>query len=64
MTSLSPEDALLHACVRSSEDLWVSLSDVCDVAQILHSHPSLSESVREAALDLTGEMIHAISRKR
>lgn len=42
MTSLSPEDAFLHACVRSSQDLWVTLSEVCDVGQILHSHPALN----------------------
>jgi len=30
----------------------------------IHSHPSLSEAVREAALDVTGEMIHFISRKK
>jgi dihydrolipoamide dehydrogenase len=30
----------------------------------IHSHPSLCEAVREAALDVTGEMIHFISRKK
>lgn len=30
----------------------------------IHSHPSLCEAVREAALDISGEMIHFISRKR
>jgi dihydrolipoamide dehydrogenase len=30
----------------------------------IHSHPSLCEAVREAALDISGEMIHFISRKK
>jgi dihydrolipoamide dehydrogenase len=29
-----------------------------DVALLVHAHPSLSESVKEAALDAHGEAIH------
>ena len=34
-----------------------------EIVATIHSHPSLSEAVREAALDISGEMIHFISRK-
>jgi dihydrolipoamide dehydrogenase len=29
-----------------------------DVALLVHAHPSLSEAVKEAALDVHGEVIH------
>jgi len=35
-----------------------------EIVATIHSHPSLSEAVREAALDISGEMIHFISRKK
>ena len=35
-----------------------------EIIATIHSHPSLSEAVREAALDISGEMIHFISRKK
>jgi len=35
-----------------------------EIIATIHSHPSLSEAFREAALDITGETIHAVSRKR
>ena len=35
-----------------------------EIVATIHSHPSLCEAVREAALDISGEMIHFISRKK
>jgi len=35
-----------------------------EIIATIHSHPSLSEAVREAALDVSGETIHFISRKK
>lgn len=35
-----------------------------EIIATIHSHPSLSEAVREAALDISGEMIHYISKKK
>lgn len=35
-----------------------------EVIATLHSHPSLSEAIREAALDISAETIHFISRKK
>lgn len=35
-----------------------------EIIATIHSHPSLSEAFREAALDITGEAIHTLSRKR
>ena len=35
-----------------------------EIIATTHSHPSLCEAVREAALDISGEMIHFISRKK
>ncbi len=35
-----------------------------DIALTMHAHPTLSESVHEAALSVDGRAIHAINRKR
>jgi dihydrolipoamide dehydrogenase len=35
-----------------------------DIARTVHAHPTLSEAVREAALDVDGRSIHVRSRKR
>lgn len=35
-----------------------------DIIATMHAHPTLSESFREAALDISGETIHAPSRRR
>jgi dihydrolipoamide dehydrogenase len=35
-----------------------------DIARIVHAHPTLSEAIREAALDAEGRAIHAVSRSR
>ncbi len=37
---------------------------VPDIVATLHAHPSLSEAIHEAALDVTGEMIHYTSKNR
>jgi len=37
---------------------------VPDIVNTLHAHPSLSEAIHEAALDVTGEMIHYPSKNR
>ena len=34
-----------------------------DLARTIHAHPTLSEAVKEAALDAEGRAIHALSRK-
>ena len=39
-------------------------STVDDVTATIHAHPSLSEAVWEAAMDVKGEAIHYLSRKR
>lgn len=39
--SLSPEDLLLSLCVHGSKHLWERLAWVCDVAELVNSHPSL-----------------------
>jgi dihydrolipoamide dehydrogenase len=35
-----------------------------DIARTVHSHPTLSEAVREAALDVDGRAIHLLNRKK
>ena len=37
---------------------------VPDIVATLHAHPSLSEAMHEAALDVTGETIHYPSKNR
>jgi hypothetical protein len=39
--TLSPEDSLLALCVHGTKHLWGRLSHVCDVAELLNSHPEL-----------------------
>ncbi|HST50887.1 MAG TPA: nucleotidyltransferase family protein [Pyrinomonadaceae bacterium] len=38
---LSPEDLLLALCVHGTKHLWERLSWICDVAEMLNSHPQL-----------------------
>lgn len=40
-TTLSPEDLLLFLCVHGSRHLWLRLQWLCDVAQLVRSHPAL-----------------------
>ncbi len=35
-----------------------------EITATIHAHPTLSEALREAALDVTGETIHFLSKKR
>jgi dihydrolipoamide dehydrogenase len=35
-----------------------------DIVQTLHAHPSLSEAMHEAALDVSGQTIHYPSKNR
>lgn len=35
-----------------------------EIIATIHSHPSLSEAIKEAALDITGETIHFLSKNR
>jgi dihydrolipoamide dehydrogenase len=35
-----------------------------DIVATIHAHPTLSEALREAALDVTGETIHFLSKNR
>jgi hypothetical protein len=41
MQTVSPEDLLLILCVDASRELWERLARVCDIAQLLGSHPSM-----------------------
>src|SRR5215208_2144833 len=36
--TFSPEDLLLILCVHASKDAWERLKDVCDVAELVHTH--------------------------
>ncbi len=35
-----------------------------DIIATIHAHPTLSEALREAALDVAGETIHFLSKNR
>jgi len=52
-TSLIPEAALAVKLEATAQDIIATM----------HAHPTLSEAVWEAALDVTGEAIHFYSRK-
>jgi hypothetical protein len=39
--SLSPEDLLLALCVHGTKHMWERLAWVCDVAELVNSHPQL-----------------------
>jgi hypothetical protein len=49
--SLAPEDLLIVLCVHGGKHLWERLSWVCDVAELLASHPAMDWDgvVREAS---------------
>ncbi len=38
---LGPEDALLHVCAQNTENMWLTLSAVTDVADLVAAHPGL-----------------------
>ena len=35
-----------------------------DIARTIHAHPTMSEAVHEAALDIDGRAIHKVGRRR
>lgn len=39
--TLSPEDTLLFQCMHAAKDGYYRLSHVCDIAELLRSHPAL-----------------------
>lgn len=39
--NVSPENALLTICGHGTKDCWTQLSRICDVAEIIRSHPQL-----------------------
>lgn len=41
LASLLPEDVLLYLCVHGSKHLWARLAWICDVAELIRSHPNL-----------------------
>jgi len=41
VNSLSPEDLLLSLCVHGTKHLWERLAWVCDVAELVNTHPRL-----------------------
>jgi len=38
---LSLEDSLLYLCVHGCKDLWQRLSWICDIAELIKSHPAI-----------------------
>lgn len=40
--NLSPENALLTICGHGTKDCWTQLARICDVAELIRSHPQLS----------------------
>lgn len=36
------EDLLLYLCIHGSKDLWRKLSWVCDIAMLIHNHPTIN----------------------
>ncbi len=41
VSTLSPEDLLLSLCVHGTKHLWDRLAWICDVAELINSHPML-----------------------
>lgn len=39
--TLAPEDTLLFQCMHAAKDAYYRLSHVCDIAELLRSHPTL-----------------------
>lgn len=42
ITTFSPENSLLIACINGAKDRWKNLKTVCDVAELIRSHPRLN----------------------
>lgn len=43
--TLAPEDLLLSLCVHGSKHMWERLSWICDVAELVRSHPEIDWQV-------------------
>ncbi|OUL26880.1 hypothetical protein BV378_12205 [Nostoc sp. RF31YmG] len=41
VSHFSPEDSLLHLCMHGAKDAWVRMKGICDVAQLIQSHPTI-----------------------
>src|SRR5690606_647995 len=51
--SLSPEDLVLILAANGAKDRWVSLSQICDLAELLRSRPSIDlDRVVQQAVEL------------
>jgi len=54
--TFSPEDTLLFQCMHAAKDAYYRLSHVCDIAELLRSHPNLDGAgVLRRARTLRGE---------
>ena len=42
MLALAPEDSLLILCVHANKHQWSRLGWICDIAEMLRSHPDLN----------------------
>ncbi|NES70734.1 MAG: nucleotidyltransferase family protein [Okeania sp. SIO2D1] len=50
VANLSPEDTLLLLCIHGAKDCWDKLNRVCDIAELVRTHPQLAwEKVLEQA---------------
>jgi hypothetical protein len=54
LTALAPEDLLLYLCLHGSRHLWFRLQWICDVAQLLHTHPDLDWGLLMAEATASG----------
>lgn len=41
ITTFSPEDSLLIVCINGTKDRWSSLKHICDVAELIRTHPQI-----------------------
>ncbi|HAZ44446.1 MAG TPA: hypothetical protein DDW76_09310 [Cyanobacteria bacterium UBA11369] len=56
--NLSPENALLILCAHGAKDCWVEMARICDVAELIGSHPQLDwKKLMTQASQLGGERI-------
>ncbi|HBB33924.1 MAG TPA: hypothetical protein DDZ80_19065 [Cyanobacteria bacterium UBA8803] len=58
VSNLSPENTLLLICGHGTKDCWIQLNRICDVAELIRSHPQLDwERLIEKATLLGSERI-------
>src|SRR5262249_12933710 len=56
VATLAPEDLLLFLCVHGAKHLWARLVWVCDIAELIRTHPALDwVRVARQARRLRGE---------